>query len=125
MKEVHELMDINNAPDYGFWGLSEDEAAQVLRLNPRQLEYAYRIKELENRMEDASNTVTAVLEDYKDENDVQACVILSAVDEKALIEITEIFEDNHDCNADDVSQWESAVRTYVNRNRPGKDGDGK
>lgn len=118
-------MKIENAPDYGFWGLRQDEAEQVLHLSPRQLEFAYRVKELENHIEDASNAVTALLDDYKDDDDAQACVILSAVDEDALVEITKIFEDNHDCNADDVSQWENAVKTYVDRNRPGRDGDGE
>lgn len=106
-------MDIKNAPDYAEYGISEDEALAVLSLSPIQLEYAYRVKQHEYRLEDAQNAVNELLENAKDDDDTEACIILSTVGEKELAEIVFYFDANHDCNADEVSQWENAVKSFL------------
>ncbi len=110
-------MDINNAPDYEEYGLSQNEALTVLTLSPRQLEYAYRIKELEFRLEDARNIVNELLDRAKNDDDEETCIILSTVGEKELAEIVFYFDANHDSNADDVSQWESAAKSFLDAQR--------
>lgn len=108
-------MDINNAPDYKAYGIDECQARNILSMTPQELEYAYRIRQLQYRLIDAENAVNDELENCRLCNNADDNIILSCVSEEDFMQIVSFFEKNQDSNRDENSQWESAVRDYINK----------
>lgn len=95
-------MDISTIPG----ALSEKERQAIDAMSPAQLEYAFRKQRHLYLKEDAKRQAEAILAE-----DQELLDLLGDADYNAL---AERFDDAHDCNLDDNSQWEHIIWSYVN-----------
>ena len=73
---------------------------QSFALTAEELEAAYRERQQEYLLMDAAAAVDRAIEDGADISDPDGIAQVAA----------EYFSDNHDCNCDDNSQWDQAVK---------------
>lgn len=91
--------------DYKAYGISQESAEKINKLTDEELEYAYRVKQRRYHIEDAERHTEILLEDKPE--------VLETLTPEDYDEMAERFEDEHDCNRDDNSQWDDIIWAYL------------
>lgn len=86
------------------YGLTPEQADRVLAMAPDELEYAYRYRLFQYRVQDAKTHAADVCDDPG---------ALASLTEDDYEYMAELFADNYDCNRNENDQWEAIVEQVI------------
>ena len=84
-----------------------------IKLTPKQEQHIYRKVELRYNMEDAERHINTLIEGCDKDSESERLKKLESLGKSDYRFLAEEFQDNHDCNLDDNSQWMNLIENYI------------
>ncbi len=84
-----------------------------IKLTSKQEQHIYRKVELQYNMEDAERHINTLIEECDKDSESERLKKLESLGKSDYRFLAEEFQDNHDCNLDDNSQWMNLIENYI------------